>query len=102
MPRAIENPSDDGFAILNVWVGLNVERHQCLFIGQDGDSVGWIRSSRVKSCVRRRMMGAANSTIGSIMIQATNDDRSQWIMKVPLAMKGKLAIPAAIAQVRPD
>jgi hypothetical protein len=48
------------------------------------------------------MAGAANSTIGSIMIQATNDDRSQWITKVPVAMKGKLAIAAAIAQVRPD
>ncbi len=48
------------------------------------------------------MAGAANSTIGSIMVQATNDDRSQWVTKVSVAMKGKLAIPAAIAQVRPD
>jgi hypothetical protein len=48
------------------------------------------------------MAGAANSTIGSIMIQATNHDCSQWFMKVPIAMKGELAIPAAIAQVRPD
>ena len=60
------------------------------------------QSSRVKRCVRLRMAGAANSTIGSIMIQATNHDCSQWVMKVPVATKGKLAIPAAIAQVRPD
>jgi hypothetical protein len=39
---------------------------------------------------------------GSIMIQAINDDCSQWITKVPVAMEGRLAIPAAIAQVRPD
>ena len=48
------------------------------------------------------MAGAAKSTIGSIMIQATNHDCNQWVTKVPAAMKGKLAIPAAIAQVRPD
>ena len=48
------------------------------------------------------MAGAANSTIGSIMIQATNHDCSQWVTKVPVATKGKLAIPAAIAQVSPD
>jgi hypothetical protein len=75
---------------------------QYQFAEQDGDSIGQIQSSRVKRFVKRRMTGAANSTIGSIMIQATNDDRSQWITKVPVAMKGKLAIAAAIAQVRPD
>lgn len=75
---------------------------QCPFAEQDDDSIGQIQSSRVKRFVKRRMAGAANSTIGSIMIQATNDDRSQWITKVPVAMKGKLAIAAAIAQVRPD
>jgi hypothetical protein len=48
------------------------------------------------------MAGAANWTIGSIMIEATNHDCSQWVTKVSVAMKGKLAIPAAIAQVRPD
>ena len=48
------------------------------------------------------MAGAANSTIGSIMIQATSQDLNQCDMKVSVAMKGKLAIPAAIAQVRPD
>jgi hypothetical protein len=72
---------------------------QCPFAGH---SIGQIQSSRVKRFVKRRMAGAANSTIGSIVIQATNDDRSQWIKKVPVAMKGKLAIAAAIAQVRPD
>ena len=81
---------------------VSVERRQCPFAEQDGDSIAQIQSSRVKRFVRRRMAGAANSTIGSIMIQATNDDRSQWITKVPVAMKGKLAIAAAIAQVRPD
>ena len=65
-------------------------------------TIGQTQSSRVKRFVRRRMAGAANSTIGSIMIQATNDDRNQWITKVPVAMKGKLAIAAAIVQVRPD
>jgi hypothetical protein len=45
------------------------------------------------------MAGVANSTIGSIIIQATNHDCSEWVTKVPVAKKGKLAIPAAIAQV---
>jgi hypothetical protein len=72
---------------------------QCAFAGH---SIDQIQSSRVKRFVKRRMAGAANSTIGSIVIQATIDDRSQWIKKVPVAMKGKLAIAAAIAQVRPD
>ena len=72
---------------------------QCPFAGH---SSGQNQSSRVKRFVKRRMAGAANSTIGSIVIQATIDDRSQWIKKVPVAMKGKLAIAAAIAQVRPD
>jgi hypothetical protein len=34
------------------------------------------------------MVGAANSTIGSIMIQATSQDRSQFVKKVPVATKG--------------
>jgi len=53
-------------------------------------------------CVRFRIAGAANSTTGNIMIQATNHDCSQRVVKVPVATKGKLAIAAAIAQVRPD
>jgi hypothetical protein len=48
------------------------------------------------------MAGAANSTIGSIVIQATNDDHSQWLTKAPVVANGRLAIAAAIAQVRPD
>ncbi len=53
-------------------------------------------------CVRFRIAGAANITTGNIMIQATDDDRSQCVTNVPLVKKGKLAIAAAIAQVRPD
>jgi hypothetical protein len=47
------------------------------------------------------MAGVANGTIGSIMIQATNRDRSQWVTKVPVAMRETRAISAAIAQARP-
>ena len=48
------------------------------------------------------MAGAANSTTGNIMTQATSHDCSQCTTKVPAAINGKLAIAAAIAQVRPD
>lgn len=60
------------------------------------------QSSRVKACVRFRITGVANRTIGNIMIQATSHDCSQCAMNVPLARNGELAIAAAIAQVRPD
>jgi hypothetical protein len=48
------------------------------------------------------MPGAANNTTGSIVIHAKNVDLSQWIKKVSVEIKEKLAIPAAIEQVRPD
>lgn len=48
------------------------------------------------------MPGAANSTIGNIITQAINHDCSQCATNVPDAINGKLAIAAAIAQVRPD
>ena len=38
------------------------------------DQLRQIQSSRVEMCVRFRIAGAANSTIGSIMIQATNHE----------------------------
>ena len=49
-----------------------------------------------------RMAGAANNTTGNIISQATNPDRSQCMVKEPSAMNGRLAIAAAIAQVKPD
>ena len=58
--------------------------------------------SSVRMCVSVRIAGAASSTIGSIMIQATNQDCSQWATKDPAARKGTFATPVAIAQVRPD
>jgi hypothetical protein len=48
-------------------------------------------------CVRFRIAGAANSTIGDIVIQAKSQDCSQCVTNVPPAKKGKLAIAAAIA-----
>jgi hypothetical protein len=36
------------------------------------------------------------------MAQAMIHDLSHWLMKTPSLMNGALAIPAAIAQVKPD
>ena len=52
-------------------------------------------------CVKFRIAGAANSTIGDIVIQAKIQDWSQCVTNVPPAMNGKLAIAAAIAHVEP-
>lgn len=60
------------------------------------------QSSRVKIYVRFRITGVANRTIGNIMIQATIRDCSQSAINGPPAKNGKLAIAAAIAQVKPD
>ena len=46
--------------------------------------------------------GAANNTIGIIVIQAMIHDCSQCEANVPAARNGALAIAAATAQVRPD
>src|ERR1700745_2842252 len=102
MPRAIANPSNGGVIDTILFGLVSVERRQCPFAEQDGDSIAQIQSSRVKRFVRRRMAGAANSTIGSIMMQATNDDRIKWNTKGPVAMKEKLTLAITIAQVRPD
>ena len=48
------------------------------------------------------MAGAANSTIGVIVIHATIQDCSQYVTNVSAARNGTLAIAAATAQVRPD
>ncbi len=60
------------------------------------------QSSRVRICVRFRIAGAANSTIGDIVIQEKSQDCSQCVTNAPPAKNGKLAIAAAIAQVKPD
>jgi hypothetical protein len=52
--------------------------------------------------VKLRIAGAANSTIGNIVIQAINQDCSQCEASVPDVKNGTLAIAAATAQVRPD
>ena len=48
------------------------------------------------------MAGAANNTIGVIVIQAIIQDCSQCAANVPAVRNGTLAIAAATAQVRPD
>ena len=57
-------------------------------------------SSVVTAWVKRRMAGAANSTTGSIRSQENSQDWSQCRTKLPDATSGKLAIAAAIAQVK--
>ena len=59
-------------------------------------------SSRVRRCVNLRMAGAANSTTGNITSQARSPDFIQCFAKEPSAKNGKLAIAAAMAQVKPD
>ena len=58
--------------------------------------------SRVIACAKRRIAGAAKITTGNIRSQETSQDCSQCMAKDPVALKGKLAIAAAIADVRPD
>jgi hypothetical protein len=58
--------------------------------------------SLVKIYVSRRIPGAAKSTTGNITIQAISQDFDQCTMKLPSVRNGKLAVAAAIAQVRPD
>jgi hypothetical protein len=48
------------------------------------------------------MAGAANKTMGNMMVQATSHDFSQCTTNVPDDKNGKLAIAAAIKQVKPD
>ena len=48
------------------------------------------------------MAGAATTTSGNIVAQATSQDTIQFRKKLPVAIDGKLAIPAAIKDVNPD
>ena len=58
--------------------------------------------SRVSDTDSTRMAGAANSTIGSISPQAMSQDRIQCEVNRPSAKNGILAMPDAMAEVRPD
>src|SRR5215468_7848819 len=49
-----------------------------------------------------RMTGAASRTTGTIVIQETTQDSSQWTRYWVTVTSGKLAIPAAIRHVKPD
>jgi hypothetical protein len=62
----------------------------------------WLAHSRVTACARRRIAGAAKITIGNIRSQETSQDCNQCMAKDPVTLKGKLAMAAAIADVRPD
>jgi hypothetical protein len=59
-------------------------------------------SSRVRSIDSDLIAGAATSTSGNIVIHEISQDSSQFWMKPPVSMNGKLAIAAAIAHVNPD
>jgi hypothetical protein len=48
------------------------------------------------------MKGAATKTNGVMMIQAISQDLSHSLMNIPPPRNGRLAIPAATAQVKPD
>jgi hypothetical protein len=48
------------------------------------------------------MAGAATTTSGNIVAQDASHDTIQFRKKLPLAIDGKLAIPAAIKDVNPD
>ena len=55
----------------------------------------------VNACMRRRLAGAAKSTIGTIVAHAINQELSQCAMKANSPRNGALAIAAAIAEVNP-
>ena len=59
-------------------------------------------SSRVSRNENARIAGAASSTMGSIAAQAISHDTIQCCMNSNADAAGKLAIPAAISEVRPD
>ena len=48
------------------------------------------------------MNGEASRTKGIMIAQAMIHDLNHWLMKSPLPKNGALAIPAAIAHVKPD
>jgi hypothetical protein len=48
------------------------------------------------------MAGAAMTTSGNIVAQDISQDTIQFRKKLPVAIDGKLAIPAAIKDVNPD
>jgi hypothetical protein len=51
---------------------------------------------------RDLIAGAAASTSGNIAIHEISQDSSQFARNSPVRSSGKLAIAAAIAQVKPD
>jgi PAS domain S-box-containing protein len=58
-------------------------------------------SSRVRKSASFRILGAANRTTGNIKHQESVEDSTQCFRKEPSLMKGKLAMAAAVAEVRP-
>jgi hypothetical protein len=48
------------------------------------------------------MAGATMTTSGNIVAQDISQDTIQFRKKLPVAIDGKLAIPAAIKDVNPD
>jgi hypothetical protein len=59
-------------------------------------------SSRVSARDSDLIAGAASKTTGNIVTQAISQDTSQFRKKWPLSSEGKLAMPAAIREVKPD
>jgi len=57
-----------------------------------------VHLSSVNICVRFRIAGAANNTTGSIVIQATRKDCSQWLIKDPSADYAEFIIGRAFAR----
>jgi hypothetical protein len=49
-----------------------------------------------------RIVGAASRTTGDMTAHETSQEASQFDMKCPVAIAGKLAIPAAMREVNPD
>lgn len=59
-------------------------------------------SSRIRTTASDLIAGAASRTTGNIVSQAINQDASQFRKKLPAASEGRLAMAAAIRQVKPD
>lgn len=60
-------------------------------------------SSRVSTMDNDRIVGAASSIMGDMTAQETSQEASQFDMNCPVAIAGKLAMPAAIWEVdQPD
>jgi hypothetical protein len=61
-----------------------------------------LSSSRVRMRESDLIAGAATTTSGNMVTQDTSQESIQFRKKLPEAMDGRLAIPAAIMDVNPD